>query len=103
MDNDLPTVRYSFRAHFMRVIGPECDPTVRVLLVETADAKAVYEAFGTWLQCRRWITQISECAIFGDQLAVVQKCLQLNRLATIKNLRASVADLESTGFRRADG
>jgi len=102
IEKNLLTIRHSFRAYFIRLDGSECDPTIRVILVESADARAVYEAFGTWLQCRRWITQVSECAIFGDQLNVVRKRLELNCLATIKTVRASVVDLEFAGFRRAD-
>jgi len=102
MNDALPTNRLSFRVHFMRIIGPEPDPTVRVLLVETSKAQTIYEGFGTWSQCRRWVTQISECAIFGDQLAVVEKRLELKRLATIEEIEVSLGRLESAGFRRAD-
>jgi hypothetical protein len=52
MNDALPTNRLSFRVHFIRIIGPEPDPTVRVLLVETSKAQTIYEGFGTWSQCR---------------------------------------------------
>jgi len=102
MNDALPTDRLSFRVHFMRIKGPESDPTVRVLLVETTKAQAVYEGSGTWSECRRWVTQISECAIFGDQFVAVEKRLELNRLATIEEMQVSLYDLESVGFHRAD-
>jgi hypothetical protein len=102
MSDGLQTDRLSFRVHFMRIKGPESDPTVRVLLVETIKARTIYEGFGTWLQCRRWVTRISECAILGDQFATVEKRLELNRWAMIEGLWASPYDLESVGFHRAD-
>jgi hypothetical protein len=82
--------------------GPESDPTVRVLLVETTGAHSIYEGFGSWSQCRRWVAQITECAIFGDQFAAIEKCLEMKRLATIKEVQVSLYDLESVGFHRAD-
>jgi hypothetical protein len=97
--NDTPTTnRLSFRVHFVRLNGPESHPTVRVLLVETTEAHTIYEGSGTW----RWLIQISEFAIFGDQLAAIEKRLELKRLATIEQISASICDLESIGFLRAD-
>jgi hypothetical protein len=40
--------------------------------------------------------------MFGDQLAVVEKRLELKRLATIEEIEVSLGRLESAGFRRAD-
>jgi hypothetical protein len=82
--------------------GSESDPTVRVILVQTTGTQTTYEKLGTWSQCRRWITQISECAIFGDQLAAVERRLEMKRLATIKEVQISLHDLESVGFHRVD-
>jgi hypothetical protein len=81
--------------------GPGSELTVRVILVERMGIGCVYEGFGTWRQCRRWIVQISGCVILAEQFAAVQKCLELNRLATIDEVQASFYDLESVGFRRA--
>jgi len=92
----------SFRAHFIRIHGPEEDPTIRVLLVELGGEKKVYEAVGIWSQCRRWITQMSECAIVGNHFAAIEKRLKVKRLATIKEVQVSIYDLESIGFLRAD-
>ena len=82
--------------------GPESDPTVRVILVQTIGAQTTYEGFGTWSQCRGWIAQISECAIFGDEFAAVERLLEMKRLATIEEVQVSLRDLESVGFHRAD-
>ena len=102
MNNDLSDTQQSFRVHFIRVNGPESDPKVRVLLVESTSAQSIYERFGTWSQCRRTIVQISECAIFGDQFADIERRLEMNRMGSIKDIHVSVCDLESAGFRRAD-
>jgi hypothetical protein len=80
--------------------GPASELTVRVILVEKTGTGYAYEGFGTWRQCRRWIVQISGCVILAEQFAAVQKCLKLNRLATIDEVQASFHDLESVGFRR---
>jgi len=88
--------------HFIRMHGPESDPTVRVLLVETTRARAVFEGFGSWSQCKLWVMQISEFAISANQLAAIHKRLELKRLATINEVRASLRDLDSVGLRRAD-
>jgi hypothetical protein len=77
------------------------DPTVRVILVETTELRTIYESFGTWRECKRWITLVSGCVIHPDQFAAAQKRLKLNRLATINEVEASVNDLELVGFRRA--
>jgi hypothetical protein len=101
MDETLSTVSLSFRVHFIRIRGPEIDPTVRVLFVETTGAIAIFEGFGCWSQCKLWIGQISQSVIHGKELAAVRKRLEQNRLATIE-VRASLDDLGSAGFRRAD-
>ena len=100
VSESLSTIRHSFRMHFIRMHGPEIDPTVRVLLVETTNAEAVYEGFGSWPQCKLWIMQISEFAISGNQLAAIHKRLDLKRLATIQEVRASLFDIDSIGLQR---
>jgi len=102
MNNPSQTVPLSFRVHFIQMNGPEINPMVRVLLVETTKAKLVYEIFGPWGQCRRWVDQLSECVIFGDEFAAIQRRLEMNRLATIKEIHISLCDLESAGFCRVD-
>jgi hypothetical protein len=77
--------------------GPKSEPTVRILLVETEGAQAVYEGFGSWSQCERLIVQISGCEISGGQLAAVKKRLELNRLASIQGVLASLQTLDSVG------
>ena len=102
MNEALPNIRLSFRARFIRMNAHERDPTVRVILVERTESKTIYEAFGTWRQCKRWIARVSGCVILADQFVAVQKCIELNRLATIHEVQASMDDLESVGFRRAN-
>ena len=92
----------SFRVHFIRMRGPDDNPTVRMLLVETTEAQTVYEGFGYWLQCKGWVAQLSGYDISRDQLATVQRSLNLKRLATIQEIWTSLHDLDSVGFRRVD-
>jgi hypothetical protein len=73
-----------------------------MLLVETSKAQTIYEKFGFWLECKGWVVQLSGYVVSRDQLASVQKCLDLGRLATIKEILASMDDLDSMGFRRVD-
>jgi hypothetical protein len=101
MDQALPIVRLSFRVHLIRIHGPEVEPTVRGLLVETTNALAVYEGFGRWSQWKLWIGQISESVIQRDKLAAAHKRLDQNKMATIE-VRATLDDLDSVGLRRAD-
>jgi hypothetical protein len=102
MIND-PATRLSFRVHFIRMDGPERDPPIRVLLVETYAGQTIYEGFGTWSQCSQWVVQFSECSILGDQLAAIRKRVEMKRLATIKEVQVSLGTLGSMGFRRANG
>ena len=92
-------VTLPFRAHLFRIHG---DKTVRILLVETTSAQAVYEGFGPWSKCRRWIKRLAPSGVSKDELAIVRKLLDRKQLATIRNVRASVHDLEALGFHRAD-
>jgi hypothetical protein len=91
-----------FRIHLIRVHGRKGCITVRVLLVETTSAKAVYEGFASWSKCRRWINQLSSIGISRYELAVIRKLLDQKRLATIKEVEASLYDLEALGLQRAD-
>jgi hypothetical protein len=102
MDIDLPTARLSFRVHFIGIHGSEGEPTVRILLVESTKAQPVYEGFGSFLQCKCWIAQLSGYSILGNQLVSVWKSLELKRLATIKEIWTSLSDLDYVGFQRVD-
>ncbi len=102
MNEVLPTIRQTFHLLFITMHGPESDPTVRVLLVEATGAQAVYEGFGSWSECERWVIQISGSAVPGDQLAAVRKRLGEKRSATIREVLASLDDLDSIGLHRAN-
>ena len=102
MDTTTLNTRLSFRAHFIRMHGPESDPLIRVLLVEANTSERVYEQIGTWKQCRCWVAHISGYAILPDQLVAVQKRLDMNRLATIGEFEASPDEIDAAGFCRAD-
>ena len=95
-------LKLSFRVHLIRIDGRKGKLAVRVMLVETTSAQAVYEGFGSWSKCRRWINQLSSIGISRYELAAVRKLLDRKRLATIKEVRASLYDLEALGLHRAD-
>jgi hypothetical protein len=101
-DQHLRLRKLPFRIHLIRVHGRKGNLTVRVLLVETTSAQAVYEGFASWSKCRRWIKQLSNIGTSGYELAAVRKLLDQKRLATIKEVQASLYDLEALGLHRAD-
>jgi hypothetical protein len=103
MNNAPPAVRLSFRVHLIRIHGPESTPVVRVLLVETTSAVAIYEGFGAWSTCKRWIERLSDIGLSPDELAVVRNSLERRRLVTIQEVRASLDEIELLGLHRADG
>jgi hypothetical protein len=91
----------SFRVHLIRIYGSESHPTMRFILVETKSARTIYEGFGTWEQCLHWLTQLSGWAIPIDELVAIEKRLMLKQLATIQEVKASLADLDRVGLLRA--
>jgi hypothetical protein len=101
MDKALLDARLSFHVYFIRLHGPESDPTIRVLLVETSKARSIYEGFGPWSQCELWIGQLTGWMISRDVLAVLRKRLEQKRLAAIKRVLVSVHDIESIGLQRS--
>lgn len=95
-------LKLPFRIHLIRMYERKGTLTVRVMLVETTGAQAVYEGFGSWTKCRRWINQLSSIRISRYELAVIRKLLDQKRLATIREVHASLYDLEALGLQRAD-
>jgi hypothetical protein len=102
MDDALLDKRPSFCAYFIRMHGPESDFTVRMLLVETTGGKTIFEGIGSWLQCERWIAQISGWIIPMKKLVLVRKRIEQKRLAAITAVRSSVESVESVGLTRVD-
>jgi hypothetical protein len=75
-----------------------------VLLVEIANAQAVYVGCGTWQECTEWIIQLFSGDILSDELSIAQKRLDQNLLVTMKDeVRVPLSQLELLGFHRADG
>jgi len=102
MDSALPDARLSFRAYIIRLHGPENDPTVRVLLVETSKAQSIYEGFGSLSQCERWIVQLTGWNIPREVLSILRKRLRQRRMSTIKGVQVSRREIESIGLQRLD-
>jgi hypothetical protein len=98
-----PAATLPFRVHLIRVHGSKNNPTLRVLLVEVTSAQTVYEGFGSWSKCMRWINQLSNFGILRDELVAVRKLLGQERLVTMKDeVRASLDELGALGLHRAD-
>ena len=70
---------------------------------ETTSAVAIYEGFGAWSTCKRWIERLSDIGLSPDELAVVRNSLERRRLVTIQEVRASLDEIELLGLHRADG
>jgi len=102
MDSALLDAPISFRAYFIRLHGPEIDPTVRVLLVETLQAQPIYEGFGSLSQCERWIVQLTGWIIPKDVLLVLRKRIEQKQMATINGVKVSRREIESIGLQRSD-
>lgn len=102
MDKDAPANRRSFRVHFIRVHGPEKNSIVRILLVEMPMPASIYEGFGSWTKCRRWLKKLSHASISVEEWSVVRKRLDRKRLATIQEMTASLHDIDSMGLSRVD-
>lgn len=103
MSTPTSAVTLQFRVHLIRMHGDPINPTLRVILVEAASAQAVYEGFGPWPECMRWIGALATIGVSGDELANVRQLLDQNRLVTMKDqVRASMDALESLGLHRAD-
>jgi len=100
--NSRPSEGQPFRVVFIRMSGPLRDPTVRVLVVETAGARAVYEGMEPWSKCKDWMKQLRGITNPKDKLAEVCKTFKRMQFATIQEAQASLKDLESLGLRRAD-
>ena len=82
--------------------GPLRDPTVRVLVVGTTGARAVYEGTEPWSKCKDWMKQLRGITNLEAKLAEVCKTFQRMQFATIQEAQASLEDLKSLGLHRAD-
>jgi hypothetical protein len=102
MIKSLPRVKRSFRVYLICIHGPESNPLVRVLLVETTGSQVIFDGFGTWPQCERWIERLSANRKPEGELAAARKRLDRKRLATINEVKASLRDIESLGLYRVD-
>jgi hypothetical protein len=103
MNEHTPVLEVPFDMHMFRLHGPKRNPTVRVLLIATNTAQTVYEGSASWTECRGWIRGLSSAGISIEELAVLRNVLGRKRLATIKEVRVSLNDLELLGLHRADG
>ena len=82
--------------------GPLTDPTVRVVLVGTTGVRAVYEGMKPWSKCKHWIGGLLGLTVPEDSVAQVCKTFERTQFAIIQGAHASLEDLQSLGFHRAD-
>jgi hypothetical protein len=71
------------------------DPMVRVLLLETAGVRDVYEGVKPWSKCKRWIGQLQGTALTEAELTQVCRSFVRAQFATIQEAQASLEDLKS--------
>jgi hypothetical protein len=91
-----------FRVVFIWMSGPPHDPKVRVLLVETTGARAVYEGIKRWSKCKRWIGRLQGIPNPEDELGQIYKTFMRAQFAVIQEAQATLEDLASFGLHRAD-
>jgi hypothetical protein len=99
LDLGLHDTPLSFRAYFIRIYGPEIDPIVRMLLVETSVAQPIYEGFGSLPECERWIVQLTGWIIPKDVMSDLRKRIEQKRMATINGVQVSRREIESIGLQ----
>jgi hypothetical protein len=97
-----PSGGQRFRVVFIWMSGPPHDPNVRVLLVETTGARAVYEGIKRWSKCKRWMERLQGIPNPEDELGQICKTLMRSQFAVIQEAQATLEDLASFGLHRAD-
>ena len=102
MTEALSLGKLPFRVHFILIVEPNGGSTVRMLLVEIANPRTIYEGFGTWSQFNRWMAQLLGIGVPANELAVARKLLKQKQLASIKEVQVSLSDIEALGLSRAD-
>lgn len=91
-----------FQVHLIWMSGPQRNPTVRMLLVASAGAQAVYEGLGSWLTYSRWISRFLWRDVQLGKLRSVNKILMRDKYAGLRELRIPPGELESCGLLRVD-
>jgi hypothetical protein len=91
-----------FHVHLIWMSGPQQDPTVRMLLVASAGARAVYEGLGSWLTFSQWISKFLWKDIQDKRLNIASKILIREKYAAFTELRVPFCELESFGLHRVD-
>jgi len=102
MSEPTSAVKLIFRVHLIQINRSGADLTIRILLVETTGAKAVYEGLELWTKFRCLFDRLLSVDVTGEELAVARKLLDRKRFATLHGVRASPQELELLGFERVD-
>lgn len=100
MDEDL--TKHTFLIHLIAMSTSQRKPKVRMLWVATAGCPAVYEGQGSWSKCVYRVKQLPHIGIANSEWIQKRMLFQLNQYVVLQEVRASLYDLESLGFQRAD-
>lgn len=88
-----------FRAHLIWISGPQCDPTVRMLL---GDNGSVYEGIALWSKYRAWLSSFLDAPASDQTLDHLKQFLVRNKYAALSNLLIRLDDLDVYGLQRVD-
>jgi len=95
-------VQAAFCIHLIAVTGPQRRPKVRILFIATDGTDAVYEGLGSWAKCVRWIKQLDCLDTTQHDLDAANRDFGRNRYAVLREVTASLLDIEALGLQRAD-
>lgn len=73
-----------------------------MLWVAPSETPAVYEGFGTWNKCIKWINKLSDIETATHDWINTYKLLERDQYVMIPCVYASVHQLEMLGFERVD-
>jgi hypothetical protein len=100
MDKDL--TEHTFLIHLIAMPTSQGKPKVRMVWVATSGGPAVYEGQGSWSKCVYWVKRLPHIDISNSEWIRTRELFERNQYATLHEVRASLHDLESLGFQRAD-
>jgi hypothetical protein len=101
-DASIDPAEQTFQVHLIRMTGPSRSPKVRMLWVTTTGSPAVYKGLGTWSKCVYRVKRLRHGDISDSDWKSARNSFEKYQYATLRHVMASLGDLESLGFQRAD-